>query len=108
MRVPDAEKFYAEHQGKSFYPGLVEFMTSDFAVGMELVAPDAIKKWREVLGPTNSEVAREKAPQSLRARFGTDGQKNCAHGSDSNESAERELYQVFSSKNTLKVSFILI
>lgn len=34
MRVPDAEGFYAEHKGKAFFNGLVEFMTSDFAVGM--------------------------------------------------------------------------
>ena len=58
MRGSDAQQFYAEHQHKQFYSKLVEFMTSDFAVGMELVSPDAIKKWRELIGPTNSNNAR--------------------------------------------------
>lgn len=55
----EAKKFYAEHDGKSFFPTLIDFMTSDFAVGMELVAPDAIKKWRTFIGPTNSLKAKE-------------------------------------------------
>jgi nucleoside-diphosphate kinase len=50
--------FYGEHKGKGFFQKLVNFMTSDFCVGMELVADDAIKKWRTLLGPTNSNTAR--------------------------------------------------
>ena len=78
-------------------------MTSDYAVGLELIAPDAIKKWRKLIGPTNSNKAREEDPGSIRALFGTDGTQNACHGSDSKESAERELHQVFSSKSQLKV-----
>ena len=78
-------------------------MTSDYAVGLELIAPDAIKKWRQLIGPTNSNTAREQAPKSIRALFGTDGTQNACHGSDSKDSAERELYQIFSSKSNLKV-----
>lgn len=96
MAVPDAEKFYGEHQGKSFYPNLINFMTSDFAVGMELVAPGAIKKWRQFIGPTNSLKAKEEAPNSIRALYGTDGTKNACHGSDSPQSVERELGIIFS------------
>ena len=73
-------------------------MTSDFAVGMELLAPDAIARWRKVIGPTNSEKAREEAPASIRARFGTDGTKNACHGSDAPNTAERELGFIFSPK----------
>ena len=58
MQVKDAHVFYGEHKGKSFFQTLVNFMTSDFCVGMELVADDAIKKWRTLLGPTNSNTAR--------------------------------------------------
>jgi nucleoside-diphosphate kinase len=58
-------------------------MSSDFVVGLELVAEDAIPKWRSLLGPTNSETARNQAPTSIRAQFGTDGTRNACHGSDS-------------------------
>ncbi len=54
----EAKKFYGEHDGKSFFPTLIQFMTSDYAVGMELVAQDAIKKWRTFIGPTNSLKAK--------------------------------------------------
>ena len=61
----------------------MNFMTSDFSVGMELVAPSAITKWRKFIGPTNSLKAKEEAPKSLRALYGEDGTKNACHGSDS-------------------------
>ena len=53
-----AAEFYAEHVGKGFYPNLSALMTSDVCVGLELVANDAVSKWREVIGPTNSTVAK--------------------------------------------------
>ncbi len=56
---------------------------------------DAIKAWRAALGPTNSLKAKAEAPQSIRAQFGTDGQNNAGHGSDSPESANRELRMIF-------------
>jgi len=85
-----AEVFYSEHLGKPFFPNLQEFMISDVVVGMELVADNAIAKWRQFIGPTNSEKAKAEAPGSIRALFGTDGTKNACHGSDSLESAARE------------------
>lgn len=48
-------------------------------------------QWRKLIGPTNSERARQEAPQTLRGRFGTDGTRNAAHGSDSPSSAAREI-----------------
>mmetsp|Transcript_187 Transcript_187/g.209 ORF Transcript_187/g.209 Transcript_187/m.209 type:complete len:99 (+) Transcript_187:484-780(+) len=66
-------------------------MTSDVVVGMELVKDNAVSEWRAVIGPTNSHKAREEAPQSIRAYFGTDGQKNAVHGSDSQASMKREI-----------------
>ena len=66
-------------------------MTSDVTVGMELVAADAVQKWRELIGPTNTEVARQQAPDSLRAIFGTDATKNAVHGADSLGSYKKEL-----------------
>ena len=56
---------------------------------MELLAPFAIQRWRNVLGPTDPAVARSSAPDSLRSHFGTDTTYNAAHGSDSPEAAQR-------------------
>jgi nucleoside-diphosphate kinase len=90
-----AEEFYAEHKGKNFYDSLISFMTSDVIVGMELINKNAIKAWRECIGPTNSNTARQQAPDSIRAKYGTDGSKNAVHGSDSSTSAARELNIIF-------------
>merc|ERR1712110_84111 len=58
MSVANANEFYGEHKGKSFFEKLVKFMTSDMVLGMELVADDAINKWRGLIGPTNSITAK--------------------------------------------------
>ena len=68
---------------------------SDDIVALVLTKPDAISEWRELLGPTNSNRAREEAPESLRARYGHDQTKNALHGSDSYLSAEREIKFMF-------------
>jgi len=51
-----AINFYAEHRGKAFFEGLINFITSDFVVGMELVGHNAVEKWRSIIGPTNAHV----------------------------------------------------
>jgi len=51
-------EFYAEHKGKPFFDTLVGFMSSDFITGIELVGDNAIKRWRDLLGPTNTNVAK--------------------------------------------------
>ena len=56
-------------------------MTSDVSIGMELVAENAVEKWRTAMGPTNTQTAQSEAPSSMRALFGTDGCKNATHGS---------------------------
>ena len=83
----EACQFYEVHQGKPFYEKLTDFMSSGNIVAMELVASDAIAKWRRLIGPTNAETAREQAPQSLRAQFGTDNTQNACHGSDAPDTA---------------------
>jgi len=82
-----SEIFYGEHIGKPFFPTLQQFIISDVVIGMELIAPNAIEKWRSFIGPTNTQKAKEEAPNSLRALFGTDGTQNAVHGSDSPQSA---------------------
>ena len=94
MSLNDAAEFYGEHKGKPFYDFLINYITSDYIVGMELVKKDAVKAWRDFIGPTNVDKAKSEAPQSLRAIFGN-GEKNTLHGSDSQASADREINIVF-------------
>lgn len=92
-----AEKFYSEHIGTSFYPALQAYITSGPVVVIELSGINAIKKWREIIGPTQKELAVEKAPNSLRALYARNTTENLCHGSDSVESAVRELTLIFGS-----------
>ena len=85
------EQFYEEHKSKSFFPQLKKFMTSGPVVALAVGGRDAIAAWRGLCGPTATAKAKAEAPSSLRARFGTDGTKNAVHGSDSVDSAAREL-----------------
>jgi len=90
-----AQEQYSEHKGKPFYDNLISFMTSDVCVAMELIGKNAVSTWRSLMGPTNTQKAQEDAPNSIRARFGTDGTRNAVHGSDSSMSAARELELFF-------------
>ncbi|RMH80387.1 MAG: nucleoside-diphosphate kinase [Acidobacteria bacterium] len=91
-----AEGFYAVHRERSFFKELVEFMTSGPVVAMVLEGENAVRRVREIIGPTDSEEARRVAPSSIRALFGTDKGKNAVHASDSTESASYEIPFIFS------------
>ena len=86
-----AGEFYIEHAGKPFFDNLVTFMVKGPVVVIEMKGENAVQAWREMLGPTNSAQARRDAPLSIRAQFGTDTTRNACHGSDSVESANREI-----------------
>ncbi|KAJ3285254.1 thioredoxin domain-containing protein 6, partial [Borealophlyctis nickersoniae] len=98
LSAEKAREFYAEHDGKGFFEELVGWMSGAPIYAMVLEKEDAIKAWRELAGPTNSEKARETAPNSIRALFGTDGSHNAVHGSDSPASASREINVIFSAR----------
>jgi nucleoside-diphosphate kinase len=101
----EAADFYREHEGKPFFSRLLDYVTRGPVVAFEMMGADAVGKWREVLGPTDSSVARQDAPSSIRAQFGTDKTRNACHGSDSVESAKREAEFFFGArqrKNTAK------
>jgi nucleoside-diphosphate kinase len=83
-----AERHYAEHRGKPFYADLVEFITSGPLVAMVLEGQEAVTAARQVIGATNP---LEAAPGSIRGDFALDVQTNLVHGSDSQESAGREI-----------------
>ena len=82
------EAFYAEHKGKPFYEGLLEFMTSGAIVVQVLEAEDAIQRYRTLMGKTDPAEAAE---GTLRKLFAESKTRNAVHGSDSPESAAREI-----------------
>ncbi|KAH7816882.1 nucleoside-diphosphate kinase [Monocercomonoides exilis] len=90
--TPDLLKvFYKEHEEKHFFNDLVNFMASGPIVILALSKVNAVPEWRKLIGPTNSLVAKEKNPETLRAKYGTDGQCNACHGSANDDDAKREL-----------------
>ncbi|XP_020494558.2 nucleoside diphosphate kinase 6 [Labrus bergylta] len=94
-RRQDSERFYAEHSGRFFYQRLVEFMSSGPMRAYILAREDAIRHWRELMGPTKVFRARFTSPASIRAQYGLTDTRNTTHGSDSVESAQREILFFF-------------
>lgn len=83
-----AEAFYAVHKERPFYSDLCDFMTSGPVFVSVLEGDNAIKRYREVLGATNPADADA---GTVRADFGTDVEKNAAHGSDGPDTAKEEI-----------------
>ncbi|XP_060947719.1 nucleoside diphosphate kinase 6 isoform X2 [Limanda limanda] len=90
-RTQDSERFYAEHSGRFFYQRLVEFMASGPMRAYILAREEGIRHWRELMGPTKVFRARYTSPATIRGQFGLTDTRNTAHGSDSVESARREI-----------------
>lgn len=88
-----AEGFYAEHQGKPFFDGLVEFMTSGPITLQVLEGENAVQRNRDIMGATNPANA---LAGTLRADYADSFTENAVHGSDSVASAEREIAYFFS------------
>jgi nucleoside-diphosphate kinase len=88
----DARKFYEVHKGQPFYKTLVDFMTSGPIVLKVLEGEDAIARTREVMGATSPVDA---APGTIRRDFGVNIGRNSIHGSDSAETAKREIALCF-------------
>ncbi|HJU02870.1 MAG TPA: nucleoside-diphosphate kinase [Actinomycetes bacterium] len=83
-----AKQHYGEHEGKPFFGDLVSFITSGPLVALCVEGPDAVGAVRTLMGPTNPITA---PPGSIRGDYGLEIEKNLVHGSDSPESAAREL-----------------
>ena len=88
----EAEGFYAVHSARPFFGGLTDFMSSGPCIVMALEAPDAIKKWRTMMGATDPAKAD---PGTLRKEFGASIDNNATHGSDAPETAAFELGYFF-------------
>ncbi len=87
-----AAQHYSEHEGKSFFRELISFITSGPLVALAVEGPEAVKVVRSLMGPTNPVDA---SPGTIRGDLATIVTQNLIHGSDSPESAARELRLFF-------------
>jgi nucleoside-diphosphate kinase len=92
MTKKEAEGFYYVHKEKGFFGGLTDFMSSGPCIVMCLEAPEAIKRWRDLMGATDPAKA---AAGTLRKDFGASIDNNATHGSDAPETAAFELGYFF-------------
>ena len=99
LEESQAKEFYAEHKERSFFSGLITYMTSAPVVLQVLKGENAVTKNREILGATNPADAR---PGTVRKDFALDIEANSIHGSDSAESAEREINFFFSKEEIVE------
>ncbi|MDR0942842.1 MAG: nucleoside-diphosphate kinase [Holosporales bacterium] len=88
MTQEQAEEFYKEHKDRPFFKTLVALMTSGPIKAKVLEKENAVKDYRKLMGATDSAKAEK---DTIRGKFGTDKTANAVHGSDSPESAEREI-----------------
>jgi nucleoside-diphosphate kinase len=93
-----ASGFYAEHEGKPFFNDLKKFMTSGPVFVQVLEGENAVQKNRDLMGSTNP---KEAAPGTIRADFANSIDANAVHGSDSVESAKREIEYFFNTEEIL-------
>ena len=93
-----ASGFYAEHEGKPFFNDLKKFMTSGPVFVQVLEGENAVQKNRDLMGSTNP---KEAAPGTIRADFANSIDANAVHGSDSAESAKREIEYFFNTEEIL-------
>ena len=100
MHIPRelAERHYAPHKGKPFYPGLIDYITSGPVVVMVLQGERCIEIARTMMGKT---FGYEAAPGTIRGDFGASRSFNLIHGSDSPESAKTEIALYFQDKELL-------
>jgi len=94
----DARGFYAVHKERPFYGELVKFMTSGPVVVAILEGENAIARWRDLMGPTDSTQAEA---GTIRGDFGTDIERNASHGSDAPETARIETSYFFNATEIL-------
>ncbi|HHY75489.1 MAG TPA: nucleoside-diphosphate kinase [Firmicutes bacterium] len=100
MKVDEdlAKRHYAMHEGKPFFQSLIEYITALPIVAMVLEGPNAIATVRTIMGATDPAKA---APGTIRGDFGLDISNNLVHGSDSEESAKREIALFFKEEEIL-------
>ena len=98
MTNEQAEGFYNVHRERPFFNDLVEFMTSGPCMVLALEKSNAVEAWRETIGATNPDEAKE---NTIRKDFASNVQENAVHGSDSDENAEKEIAFFFTDAELL-------
>tara|TARA_A100001037_G_scaffold205140_1_gene183516 strand:- start:50 stop:472 length:423 start_codon:yes stop_codon:yes gene_type:complete len=98
MTNEQAEGFYNVHRERPFFNDLVEFMTSGPCMVLALEKSNAVEAWRETIGATNPDEAKE---NTIRKDFASNVQENAVHGSDSDENAEKEIAFFFADAELL-------
>ena len=98
MTNQQAEGFYNVHRERPFFNDLVEFMTSGPCMVLALEKSNAVESWRETIGATNPDEAKE---NTIRKDFASNVQENAVHGSDSDENAEKEIAFFFTDAELL-------
>jgi nucleoside-diphosphate kinase len=88
LSADQAREFYAVHEARPFYKGLVKFMTSGPIIVLVIGGPGAIDRWRDLMGKTDPAKA---GYNTIRREFGTSIEKNVVHGSDSPATAAAEI-----------------
>ncbi|MCX6777643.1 MAG: nucleoside-diphosphate kinase [Candidatus Micrarchaeota archaeon] len=94
---------YAHHAERPFFPALCEFMKSCKVLVMVAQQEDAVNAFRELCGPTDSNLARKESPNSIRAKYGKDKSENCVHASDSDATARLEVGRFFTKDEIAKM-----
>ncbi len=87
-----ANQFYESHKGKEYFDRLVKFIVSDKVLGMVLERDNAVNEWRNVMGDTEPAKA---AKESIRGKYGKGLPDNAVHGSDTPQSAKKEITYIF-------------
>jgi nucleoside-diphosphate kinase len=99
LHPDEAAAFYSVHQGKQFFDGLLNFMTSGPCIPMVLESDNAVAKFRQVIGATDPQKAAE---GTLRRLYAENVQFNIVHGSDSEENAKKEIAFFFPTMEIIK------
>ena len=93
MTKEQAERFYDIHMGKPFFEELINFMSSHKCMVLALKKENAVQEWRDTIGATNPDEAKE---GTIRKLYATSLGENAVHGSDSDENAKKEIAFFFS------------
>uniref|UniRef100_A0A8C3AMN3 Nucleoside diphosphate kinase B n=1 Tax=Cyclopterus lumpus TaxID=8103 RepID=A0A8C3AMN3_CYCLU len=97
-------QFYFQHVEEDYFPALLQSMTSGPVLAFALARTGAVHHWKNILGPSDVNKAREESPECLRAQFAVENEPiNQLHGSESHEEAKREINFFFPKQHTLAV-----
>jgi len=99
LTLKEAEQFYSVHREKPFFKSLTSFMSSGPIVAMVLEGENAIERNRQLMGATDPKKASDR---TIRKEFGDNIEKNIVHGSDSAETAQKEIQFFFSSLEIMR------